>query len=169
MSETASTRQGFWEFSLSVYADEAVKSACLELQAQGLNVNISLWTIWTCRYGRDPRPALKQAIEQSAIFNSQVVQPLRQARSSLKPPPTFIDTDRAATLRQSILSVELEAEHLEQASLEQLARNCPEHGLSADLESLIYDAMRAYAEALKAKVETREFVKNVLIASKIVY
>ena len=169
MQSSAPARQSFWDFSLSVYAEEAVKSSCLELQDKGLNVNLSLWIVWTCLYGRDPRAALGQAIEQCALFNTQIVQPLRQARSNLKRPPDFVTAEAAEALRQSILARELDAERIEQSYLEALAHICPEHEAAETVSTLIQESITAYLQRLGLRVETATFIENVLKASKIVY
>ena len=69
----------FWNFSVRLYAQAGVKPACLSLQAAGMDVNVGLWIIWACVNGRDPGPALGQAVELSALWSAQVVKPLRSA------------------------------------------------------------------------------------------
>jgi len=60
----------FWNFSVRAYARSGVKSACLTFQSAGLDVNVGLWIIWICVNGRDPGPALDQAVALSALARS---------------------------------------------------------------------------------------------------
>jgi uncharacterized protein (TIGR02444 family) len=116
---------GFWPFSKAVYAQDGVKEACLDLQAAGLDVNVALFVVWAIATGRDPGPVMGEVLARSALWRSSVVQPLRGARDQLKPAPDFVEAGAAAGLRKAILKVELEAERLQQATLEPLAALCP--------------------------------------------
>jgi uncharacterized protein (TIGR02444 family) len=116
---------GFWPFSKAIYAQQGVKDACLELQAAGLDVNVTLFVVWTVVTGRDPGPVMADVLTRSVAWRSSIVQPLRDARDGLKPAPEFIDAEAAAGLRKAILKAELEAERLQQAALEPLAMLCP--------------------------------------------
>ncbi len=151
----------FWNFSVRAYARSGVKSACLTFQSAGLDVNVGLWIIWICVNGRDPGPALDQAVALSARWNARVVKPLRQARDTLKSTPKEIDLDAGLALRNAVLNAELEAERLEQLALGALARSCPEHG-SERLETLVMSRMQDYAARLGVSaVVTDLFVENV--------
>ena len=168
MRQDRAPLQRFWDFSISVYAHKEVEAACLELQRHGLSVNVALWIVWTCLYGRDPRAALGQAIDQSALFGAQVIQPLRQARAGLKPPPGFIEDEDGQALRKSILSVELEAERLEQTSLERLSWVCPEHQSNNALAELALGCLNTYAERLGVTAPTTKFIEVIFSTAKIV-
>ncbi|XBQ17285.1 MAG: TIGR02444 family protein [Oceanicaulis sp.] len=160
MSEEA---LGFWDFSLAVYGRPGVKEACLDLQSAGFDVNLALFICWAAFTGRDPAPALDEAIETSAIWSGRVVKPLRAARDALKPAPDFVDAEAAAALRKSILADELEAERLQQAALEPLAAACPAHG--GDAQETADAALIAYGAAIGRPVRTG-FVKTIFSAAK---
>lgn len=116
---------GFWAFSTALYGQDGVKTACLDVQAAGLDVNVALFAAWAVITGRDPGPVMGEVLSRAALWRSSVVQKLRDARDQLKPAPDFINTDAALQLRQTILKAELEAERLQQAALEPLISACP--------------------------------------------
>ncbi len=156
----------FWAFSVRVYARDGVKPACLALQASGLDVNVGLWIVWACLNGRDPGPALGQAVELSALWSAQVVKPLRSARDHLKHPMAGVDAEAALNLRKSVLAAELEAEKLEQHALEALTASCPEAGM-ADRRDLALKRVQDYAARLGGSAASAgAFVENIFEAAK---
>jgi uncharacterized protein (TIGR02444 family) len=162
-SKSSPRRVAFWDFSKAVYGQPGVKSACLALQEAGLDVNVGLWVVWAVVCGRDPGPALGAAVERSALWSAQVVKPLRAARTGLKYPPTFIESEGAATLRKTVLAAELEAERLEQLALEGLSQSCPEHEGDAP-RALALTRLEAYAARLEAAAPTTAFVETLFDA-----
>ena len=160
---SAAYRVAFWDFSRAVYAQARVQDACLALQAQGLDVNLALWVVWTLVCGRDPGPALGLAIDRSALWSARVVKPLRAARDGLKNPPDFVDGEDAQALRRQVLADELEAERQEQQALEALSRSCPEHGRS-DLRALALTRLKAYAGRLGSAAPVADFVETIFDA-----
>jgi uncharacterized protein (TIGR02444 family) len=123
--------EGFWDWSLAVYAKPGVKEACLALQdGRGVDVNLALWCCWLAASGRRPGPALEPARAFAESWRA-VVAPLRRARDALKPPPEGADPDAAAQLRRTILDVELDAERVAQTRLEDLARGAEPDGREA--------------------------------------
>jgi len=114
---------GFWEFSLEIYALPDVASACLRLQDRdGLDVNLVLFAIWAgVVKGTLPDEALARAVGLSARWREGVVGPLRQARRALKAPDVPVEVSGAATLRTRVKAAELTAEKLQQHMLAPLA------------------------------------------------
>lgn len=110
----------FWRFSLRFYADPGAADACIRLQdACGADVNVLLFVLFLARAGRllhDDDIARIEAM--SAPWRDQVVQPLRQARRCLRTPPAAFDPAATAQLRAEVKRIELEAERLQQLSLE---------------------------------------------------
>lgn len=156
----------FWNFSVRLYAQEGVKPACLALQSAGMDVNVGLWIVWSCLNGRDPGPALGQAVDVSALWSAQVVKPLRYARDHLKHPMPSVDAPAALSLRKSVLAAELEAEKLEQNALEALTRSCPESE-SAEGRDLALKRVHDYAARLGLSAACAgAFVENVFEAAK---
>ncbi|MCP2679609.1 TIGR02444 family protein [Maricaulaceae bacterium NA33B04] len=164
MSKPSSPRRvAFWDFSKAVYGQPGVKEACLALQDGGLDVNFGLWIVWTVIYGRDPGPAIGAAVDRSALWSADVVKPLRAARTGLKFPPDFVETEAAAALRKTVLGAELEAERLEQLALEGLSQSCPEHRAD-DLRGLAFARLEAYASKLGATVPATVFIQTIFDA-----
>jgi uncharacterized protein (TIGR02444 family) len=119
----------FWAFSLRLYADAQVKSACLKLQDEaGLNVNCILLCLFAAQHGRaidfDSGAHLRRL---SDPIDAGVLQPLRQARKNLT---TFTNDlgevePSAATLVARFRTLELDAERLHQARIAPLLLTLP--------------------------------------------
>lgn len=111
----------FWSFSLDFYARPGVAEACLELQDRhGLDVNLVLYCCW--RGDILTQAQIEAAIDLTAPWRAEIVQPLRVLRRRLKPGfPPFPEAGTLA-LRKRIADAELEAESLQQQALDALAR-----------------------------------------------
>lgn len=108
--------EGFWRFSLTVYARPGVAEALIGLQDRlGHNVNLMLFGLWLglCEGRRLDAAALTRAQAALAPIHDAVVAPLRQLRGQLKDDP---DPDIQA-LRRRVLALELAAERRVQARL----------------------------------------------------
>jgi uncharacterized protein (TIGR02444 family) len=117
-----------WTFSLELYSQPEVEAACLALQDDhGLDVNLVLLAAWLARSGRGVEAPLAQALRKRAdAYQTEVMQPFRQARRALKrqsmsPPLAELLAER----RRCLLATELDLEHLEQLMLEKLAGTLP--------------------------------------------
>ena len=121
MSESA-----FWSFSLSFYARRGVPELCLELQDRhGVDVNVLLYLLFLATQGRRLEAAEIDAIEHTAAdWRSSVVRPLRSIRRALKADIGPFDTRLTAAFRDAVKGIELEAERLQQLTLERLAARC---------------------------------------------
>lgn len=109
----------FWKFSLAVYGTPGVPDACLRLQDQsGADVNVVLYLLWLAVQGRELSEAqVRQAADSVDSWRAGVVVPLRTARRALKEPPALLVSEAAATLRNKVKALELEAERLQQEAL----------------------------------------------------
>ena len=115
MNETAAA-EGFWRFSLTVYARPGVAEALIGLQDRlGHDVNLMLFGLWLglCEGRRLDAAALKRARAAMTPIHDAVVAPLRRLRRQLKDNP---DPDIQA-LRRRVLALELAAERRVQARL----------------------------------------------------
>ncbi|WP_429910668.1 TIGR02444 family protein [Glycocaulis sp.] len=112
--------QSLWDFSVALYDHEPVKRSALALQDAGLDVNIAFWIVWSTGQGRDPLPALEDAIRLAGDWHALAVGPLRGVRERLKAPPAPVPLEAAHALRQSVLGAELAAEHIAQTMLQTL-------------------------------------------------
>ena len=126
--------EAFWAFSLRFYERPGVQSACLALQdGHGADVGMVLFALWCaergCRVEAHELAAVDAAI---GLWREQVVQPIRQARRAMQPPPALFDPDEAAALRRQLLTQELEAERLQQSVMEAQA---PPPGLAPRLDA----------------------------------
>lgn len=113
---------GFWRFSLHFYALPGVAPACLELQeSAGVDVNVLLYLLFLAGQGRIVERndvARIDAVVKS--WREQVVRPLRGVRRQLKNGMEGIDHTGCERLRSDVKRVELEAERIEQQTLERL-------------------------------------------------
>lgn len=109
---------GFWDFSLEVYADPATARACLDLQNRfDLDVNLLLFCLFAGRHGRRLSVDDLQRLDEAVLaWRTQVVHPLRAARTWLKSAPASVATE---SLRRQVLDAELAAEHQQQLLIEQ--------------------------------------------------
>lgn len=108
----------FWEFSLHVYSKPSVKEACLALQNRcGMNVNILLFCNWLGITGRGQlsKSDLEKSIAAIDNWHRTFTVGLRNIRSKLTSPS--YGKIPLQKFRQSLLSQELAAEHIEQLIL----------------------------------------------------
>ena len=110
----------FWEFSLRVYGNDGVPTACLALQERrAIDVNLLLFCTW---FGESGRGILSEADLEAALaatteWNRDIVCSLRAVRNQLKGGMPTIPKERSETLRKMILEIEVKCEHVEQMSL----------------------------------------------------
>jgi uncharacterized protein (TIGR02444 family) len=110
----------FWTFSVKLYSRPEVGSVCLDLQDRfGADVNVVLYGLWqACRGRRLSDGDVRTVIELVGAWQANVVRPLRTVRRFLKisaPEWPLQDID---LLRQRVKAEELQAEHLQQITME---------------------------------------------------
>ena len=110
----------FWRFSLRFYALPGVAAACIDLQDRhGVDVNVLLFLLFLAEAGRAVSPDDAARIGAGVrAWRDSVVAPLRAARRNLRTPTGKIDPDAAEALRTNVKRVELEAERIQQETLE---------------------------------------------------
>lgn len=109
--------QQLWEFALALYEADAVKQACLSVQARyGLSVSLLLGAVWVGAngYGRLGATELETAIRRGMEWHREIVEPLRALRHRLRQHPPPGQERRIEKLRHRLLEQELEAERIEQ-------------------------------------------------------
>jgi uncharacterized protein (TIGR02444 family) len=124
-ANNAVVADGFWRFSLALYARPGVAESLIGLQDRGgHNVNLVLFGLWLgiCEGRRLDAAALKRARAASSPLDAEIIGPLRRLRQGLKDDP---DPDIQA-LRRGVLALELAAERRAQARL--VASLTPRHG-----------------------------------------
>jgi uncharacterized protein (TIGR02444 family) len=139
----------FWKFSLDVYAAPDVAAECLALQRE-LDVDVNMLLL--CAWLGASRNVMLSA-EQLAMFedivrswHEDVVKPLRRARDAIKGRADSAD-EGVAALRGRVLSVELDAERIEQAllyraALERLPEAAP-HAAALRANALMFLQLKA--------------------------
>ena len=128
--------EGLWRFSTRVYRLERVASACLALQDRsGLDVNMLLFCCWAgTTIGTLPEPVVRAAVAFSTEWSAHVVWPLRSARRWMK-----TETGESP-LRDAIKRNELEAERLQQETLEAQVAGLPRRAPGPDAVRANLDA-----------------------------
>lgn len=119
----------FWRFSVAFYRRAGVAEACLALQdGCGVDVNLLMFLLWlatACR--RLPVDEVRALDARLDGWRSEVVRPLRAMRRRLKTDPPLVASAPAQAFRARVKALELEAERLQQESMEALSG-----GLSAE-------------------------------------
>ncbi len=117
----------FWDFSLCFYRKDGVEPLCLELQNnQGCDVNLLLFCFWGgLTYGVIPKEMIGKAVDYSNHWRADVVQPLRDVRLRMKENHWMSVSEHHQALRDHVKSAELEAERLQQITLELLIAKLP--------------------------------------------
>ncbi len=111
----------FWDFSLRFYARPGVAAACLDIQEQArADVNVVLYLLFLATKGRQlAQTEVTEVDNLVTIWREQVVRPLRTARRHLKTVTAPFIGDAAGRLRNEIKRSELEAERIQQLTIEQ--------------------------------------------------
>ncbi|MEK9719734.1 MAG: TIGR02444 family protein [Quisquiliibacterium sp.] len=114
--------EALWQFSLRFYRAPGVAPACLALQdAHQVDVNLLLCLLWRAAQGDCIDPDRLAKLESAvAGWRAQLVAPLRGLRRELKE-RSALTLPGVAPLREKIKALELEAEHLQQQRLAQVA------------------------------------------------
>ena len=120
--------QSFWQFSLEVYKQESVKKNCLSLQDEyGLNVNMILAALWAAVWQQKIRLEDFNYFQKKLNdFDANVIVPLRKTRRAVTNDFGFEGKNTLAdkqSLKEKILSVEIEAEKIYQQQLECMVLN----------------------------------------------
>lgn len=124
------SHESFWDFSLRLYRLPQVSDTCLTLQnVHGFDVNLLLFACWYGRsHGLMSSALLSDALQFSTQWSTEVVRPLRHARTWMKealaqPQTLASQMTGAAELREKIKAAELRSEQLQQQALERLAQD----------------------------------------------
>lgn len=112
----------FWRFSLAFYAVPGIAAACIALQDRhGVDINVLLFLLFLAEAGRTVSPDDVARIEAEVrAWRDGVVVPLRAARRNLRAPIGRIDRDAAEVLRADAKRIELQAERIQQETLDRL-------------------------------------------------
>lgn len=110
----------FWDFSLSVYGKPGVSHACIAVQDRHIiDVNFLLLSLWHGHSGKG-RISVAAMEKANALFlpwNQEIVCALRAIRERLKDGFDGIPEDHLKGMRESVLSLEIECEHIEHLAM----------------------------------------------------
>ncbi|WP_462156672.1 TIGR02444 family protein [Pseudoalteromonas sp. GB56] len=129
--KTKISAEQFWQFSLSIYANEQVQSSLLHWQNEhGLNVNLCLLLAYLDCHKLAISPAVLAELQTClADFDSQALKPLRDVRRYLKQHQTEIS--HYPQLRRQMLDLELAFEQQQQ---QQLIATCQTLSLASNTQ-----------------------------------
>jgi uncharacterized protein (TIGR02444 family) len=161
MSDSGSS---FWNFSLKLYAEQAVANVCLSLQDHfDADVNVVLFMLWSAARGRRLNlEEIDDTIDLVKPWQTQVIRPLRLARRSLKTPPSDWPLQETEALRQRVKADELEAERLQQQVLAHFAQ-ANEMGQPDTIRAASLSNLANYAKLLN--VAFPDQAVSILVAS----
>ena len=120
----APAEESLWAFAVSLYSAPGVADACLGLQDHHCcDVNVLLFAAWmgAVRHYAMTRAEMAEAVAVVQSWHEEIVRPLRDLRRRLKSGPPPAPSESTEGLRTRIKAIELEAERIELAMLEQLA------------------------------------------------
>jgi uncharacterized protein (TIGR02444 family) len=140
----------FWSFSLRFYSQPDVGNACLDLQDRfGADVNIVLYGLWQAYRGRRLSDGdVRNVIDFVGPWQVNVVRPLRAVRRFLKTPAPGWPSRDIDLLRQRVKAEELQAEHLQQTTMEKAFADL---GELDDTETAAVFNMKTYAHILNVE------------------
>lgn len=135
-----------------MYGRSGVERACLGLQAScGADVNLLLFCCWM---GARRRPLnkrfLRRAVAATSGWQSEVVQPLRGVRRTLKKAGAGLPRAWRAHLHANVANSELDAEYLEQRRLARLAPQAPRPVKGASARETVEANLERYLGLLGA-------------------
>ena len=110
----------FWHFSLRLYRRPEVPAVCIDLQDQhGLDVNLLFFIVFLAiNQRRVTADDIRRIDAYIRDWRARVVQPLRALRRDLKGGITPVDANATEALRSAIKRDELQAERLQQETME---------------------------------------------------
>ncbi len=114
------SESAFWQFSLRLYRRSDVPATCLALQDQHkIDINLLFFILFLAISERQVSANDIRRIDAHITdWRTRIVQPLRAIRRDLKHGIAPVDTAAAEALRSAIKRDELQAERLQQETLE---------------------------------------------------
>jgi uncharacterized protein (TIGR02444 family) len=117
-----------WRFSLAYYAKPGIPEVLIALQDEhGIDVNVLLLVLWLASEERViDDDEMERIAEHSRGWQEAVVSPLRAVRRALKTNMPLVAAAAAEPFRNKIKAIELEAEHIQQDALYEIATRLPQ-------------------------------------------
>ena len=114
MAEKEAAEQ-FWAFSLELYGQDTAREAFLRLQDRdGADVPMMLWCLWRGVEGHGiPEDVMAEAVEFSASWRQQAVEPLRKLRKAMKPGISGVQSALSEAARSKVAKTEQAVERLQ--------------------------------------------------------
>ena len=101
----------FWQFSLTIWQDKDLQHRLIQLQdEQAVDVNLCLFALWLSRQGQSIETVAEKALQTSAYWQDEFIQPLRTLRRKSV-------GDNIQSLKSKLMKAELQAEQAEQEAL----------------------------------------------------
>jgi uncharacterized protein (TIGR02444 family) len=124
-----------WDYAVDLYGRTGVRDACLDLQDRlGLDVDLLLFAVWSAMVikAQLDADAFRECIQLTEDWRENVVKPLRGLRRTTRQGVAGADDADAGQIADQLQAVELEAERVELAMLEQWGRG---HGTTGPCEN----------------------------------
>ena len=156
---------GFWDFSLRVYALPGVANALLDFQdQQGGDVNVVLFCAWHAASGRGALPA-EQIRELDAVvapWRERVIKPLRAVRELIGDETAFATLANSREARAKVLDAELACEQVAQQLLESLVEGRPADVSETAAATAFQASLQAYCTYLDLPADVQSPVAAAL-------
>ena len=152
-----SQSDSLWDYAVDLYAQPGVRDACLDLQDRlGLDVDVLLFAVWYAMImkGQLDASVFRECIQLTDAWREDVVKPVRALRRATRQGVAGADEVQAGQMADQLQEVELQAERVELAMLEQWGRERATAGQADDPGATAASNLVAYLAA--AGVQTRD-------------
>lgn len=132
----------FWDYSCRVYGADGVSAALIALQDRlGIDVNVLLLGLWAGHSGLGvfDDEELDRVLDVSANWNRDIVRAVRSLRVDLRVGVASVPKELSDAIRQRILEVEIDCEHVEQLVIAGVLRESGE--ISRTMEQRLTDTL----------------------------
>ncbi len=142
-------KSDLWNYSTQLWTLPGVESTCLELQANcSADVNLLLYCCWTGDQQRRLTDENIQSLLNAANSWQTVIKPLRESRKLMQKNLIAMPAELVDQTLQNICEMELNAEHMEQLSLEKaLTLNALKPCEDTAIECSLFN-LKMYAQSL---------------------
>lgn len=165
----ASVAADLWTVMSKVYAMPGVAQACLELQDRfELDVPLFLAVLQAAGKGsRIDADAIRSLDESCSRWRAEVVRPLRAIRVQLKANPWMENRAQVVSFRSALKTLELDAERLEIAVLEEAIADLPRDEGQEDGSARISAVAQIVLEHFAGRTLPEEMPQARLIADAV--
>tara|TARA_B110000503_G_C7085663_1_gene387175 strand:+ start:727 stop:1260 length:534 start_codon:yes stop_codon:yes gene_type:complete len=153
MKTSPNSEAEFWTFSVQLYGQPRVPDVCIDLQeTHDIDINVLFYLLF-CAARSEAFDEVNVARLDTAVqpWREGVVRPLRTARRALKTDVLSALANDEDTLRNTIKTIELQAEKLQQYALARLGASLPVQCSATPVVAMDI-SWRAYVKVLNTQL-----------------